>query len=103
MNRSSSPGLVVTVGLVPILSQVETSNSASGRDEITLKVRGRNFLPGAVVRWNGKDLRTTYIGGGELQAVLPSTLATSSDSGSITVINPEPNALESFPLELVLR
>ncbi len=95
--------LVAGPGLVPVVSGAEVSRSAAGNREVSVKVRGMNFLRGAVVRWNGKDLHTTYLGSGELQAVVPSTLAIAGDNGNITVINPEPNGLESFPFELVLR
>ncbi|MGH9779511.1 MAG: IPT/TIG domain-containing protein, partial [Candidatus Acidiferrales bacterium] len=95
--------LVAHPGLVPVVSQAEASRAASGSAEVTVKVLGRNFLRGAIVRWNGEDLETTYVGTGELRAVLPATLAASPASGNITVVNPEPTGLESFPFELVLR
>jgi hypothetical protein len=101
--REPHLGLVVSAAAVPVVLEAEVVKSEAGADGILVKVRGRNFFPGAVVRWNGKDLDTTYVSSGELRAILPSTLAAAPATGNITVINPEPTRRESFPFELALR
>jgi hypothetical protein len=102
--RGSIPrSSVLVIASIPVVSRVEASDPAVEGGEVALKVYGRSFLPGAVVRWNGKDLETTYVGPGELRAALPSTLASDGDSGNVTVINPGPNGVESYPLEVDRR
>ncbi|MGH9892983.1 MAG: beta strand repeat-containing protein, partial [bacterium] len=95
--------LVAQPGLIPEVTQVEIMGDAVEAAGVILRVRGRNLLRGAVVRWNGEDLRTTYVDADELRAILPSTLTASSPTGSVTVINPKPNEFESFPFEFALR
>lgn len=61
-----------------------------GSGALTLTVRGANFVPGAVVNWNGSPRSTTLVSAGELQAQIDSADISSAGSALITVSNPPP-------------
>lgn len=88
---------------IPVLEALEPETTAAGNGKFILKVRGRNFLPGAVVRWNGKHLRTTFSDREQLLAEIPARLAATPGSVRITVVNPSPANAVSQPLEFAVR
>jgi hypothetical protein len=61
-----------------------------GSVAFTLTVRGANFVPGAAVNWNGAARSTTFVSGGELQALIPASDVAAQGSALITVTNPSP-------------
>jgi hypothetical protein len=70
----------------PVSPQAVVPGSAG----FTLTVRGANFVPGAVVNWNGSARSTTYVSASELQAQIPASDVTLAGSALITVTNPSP-------------
>jgi hypothetical protein len=75
---------------IPALSTLSTTHVTGGGGALTLTVQGSNFVPNSVVRWNGSDRATTYIGANELQAAITAAdLATGGDA-QVTVFNPSP-------------
>jgi hypothetical protein len=88
---------------VPVLEALEPETANAGDGEFILKVHGKNLVPGAVVRWNGKDLRTSFGGRDELLAEIPSSHVAAPGTFRITVINPGPESPESRPLEFTVR
>ncbi|MCI0403023.1 MAG: cell shape-determining protein, partial [Acidobacteria bacterium] len=88
---------------IPVLEAVESETAAAGNGKFILKVRGKNFLPGAVVRWNGRHLRTTFSDREQLRAEIPARLAATPGIVRITVVNPGPANAVSQPLEFAVR
>jgi hypothetical protein len=68
--------------------------------DLTLTVNGTYFAPGAIVRWNGTNLTTTYVSSTKLTAVIPAADLTQAATIPITVFNPSPgggiSASQSF-------
>lgn len=74
---------------IPYISDpVHPQAVAPGTPGFTLTVRGANFLPGAVVNWNGKARSTTFVSSDELQAQILASDVSAAGAGFITVTNP---------------
>lgn len=63
---------------------------APGGAGFALTVRGANFVPGAVVNWNGSGRSTTFISGSQLRAQILASDVALAGSSLITVTNPPP-------------
>ncbi len=77
--------------LTPVITQLSPFAVLAGASGTSLDVKGRSFLPGAVVRWNGSDRPTTFINAGELTATIPDSDLAAPGSPQVTVLNPPPN------------
>ncbi len=75
---------------------LEPRTIAAGSAEFTLTVRGKEFRPDAVIRWNGKELPTKFVSRSELEAVVPAQYVGAAGSARVTVFYPE-SGLESQP------
>jgi uncharacterized protein (TIGR03437 family) len=78
-----------------------------GRDTIaagsvagTLSLTGSNFVPGAVVAWNGRPLPTRFVSPTQLQADYVAADLTCAGSVQITAVNPLPGGGTSPPQTL---
>jgi phospholipase C len=96
---ADSPQLIVLTGTgapamsnaVPLISQPLVPAAAPpGSPSFTLAVNGVNFLPGAVVQWNGASLATTFVNSDHLTAAVPAANLTSAQTAIVTVTNPAP-------------
>jgi hypothetical protein len=79
----------------PILTGVNPTAAFRGGATFTLVVKGRDFMQGAVVRWNGSDRPTTRVSPYELRASIPATDLTRIGDAKVTVANPAPGGGES--------
>jgi hypothetical protein len=61
-----------------------------GSGAFTLTVYGANFVPGAVVKWNGSARSTKFVSARELQAKILAADVAKPTAGYITVTNPAP-------------
>ena len=64
-----------------------TPNPLTGFNAVPLTVEGTNFLPAAVVSFDGTALATTYVSGAELTATVPASELTAVGSHQVTVTN----------------
>ncbi len=60
----------------------------AGNAGFTLTVIGTSFRSGAVVRWNGVSLSTTFVNATQLAAMVEGSRLTASATVTITVVNP---------------
>ncbi len=81
-----------TGDLTPSITQLSPVSVLTGAAEFSLRVTGRSFLPGAVVRWNGSDRPTTFVHGSELRATIPAADVATPGTAEVTVLNQGPNA-----------
>jgi sugar lactone lactonase YvrE len=88
---------------VPILSSLSPSSATAGGSGFTLTANGYNFVEGAVVKWNGTALTTTYLSGTQLQAAIPASDIASAGSASVTVSNPAPSPSASNALTFTIN
>jgi 6-phosphogluconolactonase (cycloisomerase 2 family) len=90
------------LGPVPSLTAVTPPSAVAGGASLILGVAGSGFLPSSVVRWNGADRPTSFLGSSLLQVTIPGSDIAVAGTASITVFTPAPgggtsNAL-SFPV-----
>ncbi|HEY6768559.1 MAG TPA: VCBS repeat-containing protein, partial [Candidatus Sulfotelmatobacter sp.] len=73
-----------------IVGPVRPSAVVPGSGAFTLNVYGANFVPGAIVDWNGQPRSTTFISARELQSQILATDVAQNTAGLISVTNPGP-------------
>jgi hypothetical protein len=74
----------------PLISAIDPDAAAAGGSGFTLTVTGNNFIPDAVVRWDGEDRPTTFISATELRANIPAADVETGGTVGVTVFNPAP-------------
>ena len=98
---ATSPTVTVVPG-APAVSSLSPSGSAAGGPAFTLTVNGSNFQSSSVVRWNGADRTTTYVGGTQLRAAIPASDVAATGFAQVTVFTPPPgggtSGSLSFPI-----
>jgi hypothetical protein len=75
---------------VPTLTSLTPNTAAVGSPAFTLTVNGANFVPGAVVNWNGSPRQTTFFSASQLFAQISSDDVANIGTASVTVVNPAP-------------
>ncbi|WP_322494572.1 IPT/TIG domain-containing protein, partial [Chloroflexus sp.] len=73
---------------IPTITSVSPNSITVGTTDITLTINGNNFENGAIVRWNGTPLATTFVSATQLTATLPATQRGTAGTGNVTVVNP---------------
>ena len=81
----------------PALVSLSPSTATAGGPEFTLTVDGANFLPSSIVRWNGADRPTSFVGPSRLTAAIPASDIASAAAEAVTVFNPAPGGGTSEP------
>jgi len=85
-----------TFGGIPTVNlPLHPSSVKPGSAAFTLHVLGSDFTPGAIVRWNGDPLATTFISQGRLTAAVPANRLVHPKTVNITVTNPVPGGTSS--------
>ena len=87
---------------VPALGSLFPGSVPQGSADVYLALDGQNFVDGAVVKWNGAALQTTYVSSTVLNAVIPASNFTNSGTASVTVSNPTPGGGNSNALSLTI-
>ncbi len=87
----------------PEVESLSPETVTAGSASFTLIVRGKNFLPGALIRWNNVDLPTTYVASDELRASIPLERLASAGVFRITVFNSDPQGLESDAVAFTIK
>jgi hypothetical protein len=97
------PFTIVVPNPVPSLSALSSTSAAAGAPPFTLTVTGSNFVAGSVVRWNGTDLATTFVSGGQLTATVPASDLAAPGIAQVTVFTPAPGGGLSGPLPFTIN
>jgi len=74
----------------PTLSALSPTSVPAGEPGLILTVTGSKFVPGSVVRWNGVDKPTLFIGNSQLRATIPASDLAAMGSANVTVFTPSP-------------
>ncbi|MBI1765701.1 MAG: hypothetical protein HYR56_30220, partial [Acidobacteria bacterium] len=75
---------------VPTITSLNPNSTAAGGAAFTLTVNGTNFVNGAVVRWNGTDRTTAFVGATQLTAQITAADIANTGTAQVTVFNPAP-------------
>ncbi len=81
------------VNPVPTITSISPNSAAVGDTTFTLQVTGTNFVPGAVLQWNGSDRRTNPVpnsNGTQLTATILTSDLLTAGTAMIRVVNPGP-------------
>ncbi|HUN61512.1 MAG TPA: IPT/TIG domain-containing protein [Candidatus Sulfotelmatobacter sp.] len=103
---SNTVPVAVVSPALPTITSLSPSQVVLGGPAFTLTVNGTNFVGGANVYWNGISRVTQFVSSTQLTAsILASDIAlpAASNSASITVENPTPNAGISAPATVTLQ
>lgn len=87
----------------PILLSLTPSSTIAGSAAFTLVVGGENFVPNAVVNWNGSPRSTVFVSGLELRAQITAADVANQGAAVITVTNPSPGGGSSNPLSFTIN
>jgi DNA-binding beta-propeller fold protein YncE len=68
-----------------------------------LTIAGAGFAPGAQASFNGVALQTSFVGAGELRALVPAMLLRAEGAASLVVTNPDGAASDAVLLEITAR
>ena len=74
----------------PTITAISPKNTTAGASQLTLTATGTNFVSGAILRWNGADLPTSYTSSTQLQAIVPATDLSSEGTPQVVAFNPLP-------------
>lgn len=89
---SNSLPLLVTSGPPPVLTSVSPNSATAEGQALSLTLRGRNFLPGAVATFAGQPIPTTFVSSTRLNATVPgyqdSSLTLHGGAFPVQVVNP---------------
>ncbi len=87
----------------PLLLGITPGSLIAGNAGFTLRVEGENFVPNAVVNFNGSPRPTTFISSVELQAQISAADVANQGTFPVTVTNPAPGGGTSNPLNFVVN
>jgi hypothetical protein len=74
---------------VPLVDQPLVPDAAiPGAAALTLKLHGVGFVSSSVVKWNGRALKTHFVGSTELTAKVPSSDLSKPGTATVSVVNP---------------
>ncbi len=79
------------VAPAPALTSLAPATATAGGADFTLTVNGANFLPGAIVQWNGTARSTSYLSVTQLTAVITADDILAPGVAPVTVVNPAPS------------
>jgi hypothetical protein len=90
----ASNGLTLSISSiqnpVPTLTALSPGSAVAGDPTFTLTVNGSNFVPGAVVLFNGNPRPTTFVSPTQLTAQINDTDVANSGTADVKVLNPAP-------------
>lgn len=72
----------------PSLASVSPSSATAGSGNLTITVTGSNFVPGAVLLWNGAERTTTFVDSSHLIVAIPASDVGATGTATLVVNNP---------------
>ncbi|MGE0130853.1 MAG: pre-peptidase C-terminal domain-containing protein [Blastocatellales bacterium] len=82
----------------PVLASLSPASIAAGSVDFTLTVNGTDFVPGAVVNWNGSARATTFVNNTQVTAQITAADVATQGLAGVTVVNPAPGGGSSNAL-----
>jgi hypothetical protein len=87
---------------VPAIGMVTPLRVRPGSGAFTVTVTGTNFVNGDTVLWNGSPRATTFVSGGELQALVTAADVATAGTAQVTVKSSVPSAAPSASVTIVI-
>jgi hypothetical protein len=86
-NGIPSASYAVSVGASATITSLSPSTSVLASTNLTVAVKGKGFVNGAVALWNGSSLATSFVNSGKLLATVPASSLQSAAVVPVTVKN----------------
>ncbi len=93
---ATSAPVTVVVGPA-VIGSLSPAAATAGGPAFTLTLNGSGFEPASVVRWNGADRTTTFVGATQLRAAIPAADIASQGTSQITVFTPVTGVSSALP------
>jgi uncharacterized protein (TIGR03437 family) len=90
------------VNPAPVLTGLAPASAPAGGPDFTLTVTGSRFLPTSVVRWNGSNRSTSFVGPAQLRALISAADLGAAGAAQVTVFNPAPGGGSSGVLTFTI-
>jgi hypothetical protein len=87
----------------PVLSDLNPSAASAGSAGMTLTLSGSNFVPGAVVKFNGNPLETFVVNPTQIKATLTGANLASAGTFPVSVINRDAPSTPSNSLNFIVN
>lgn len=100
---TSNADTLSLVHAVPVLERLPSYGAVAGGPGFALMVHGRGFVESSVVRWNGADRPTTYIGPHRLLVTVQAGDVASAGDAAVTVYTPAPGGGTSAAATMTIR
>jgi hypothetical protein len=88
---------------LPSLTAVNPSRVTAGGGNFVLTVSGSQFVPGSVVRWNGKNRTTTFVNSSTLTADIPYSGISAAGTARVVVVTPTPGGGTSTGRQVAIQ
>ena len=90
-----------TVNPTPGLASALPSSTTAGIGNLNLTITGSNFVPGAVLTWNGSERSTTFVDSSHLIVAIP--VSDVSKAGTATLAVNNPGSSNSNPISFTIN
>jgi 6-phosphogluconolactonase (cycloisomerase 2 family) len=100
---STDPNGTTPGGATPTITSLSPTSTIVGGPAFPLTVVGSNFVANSVVRWNGGDRPTTFVGSGQLTAQISASDVVATGTAAVTVFNPAPGGGTSNAFNLAIN
>jgi hypothetical protein len=87
---------------LPSISSLSPTSARPGGPAFNLTIYGTNFMPGAVVHWNGSSRVTTFVSSTQLRAAISAADIALPGTAQVTVVNPAPGGGPSPPSSFII-
>lgn len=77
-----------TCNLRPVVSSIHPDTVTAGSAQFVLTVDGHDFVPGAMVSWNGSFRPTTFVNNQQLTAIITASDVAAAGTVVVFVFNP---------------
>ncbi len=99
----TGPLTFTATAVPPALTAITPSSATAGSPAIALTVTGSSFLPTSIVKWDGLNFTTTYVGPTSLTATVPSIYLTTAMTVPVSVVTTGPNGGTSSSLTFTVN
>jgi hypothetical protein len=89
-NNAVGAGSLTISALVPGVASLSPVLTHANSGGISLTINGTNFVPGAIVNWNGSARATTFVSTSQLTASVTAADLATVGLANVTIFNPAP-------------
>jgi hypothetical protein len=100
--RVTTSASITVLPPAPTATSLAPAGAQVGGPAFNLTVTGTNFIATSVVRWNGADRPTTYLGPTQVRAAIGASDIASAGAAIVTVFNPAPGGGTSTGLPFAI-